>query len=68
MRIEHARVFQDYSATFDARIVQTWEALIAAWDEDAESHPDPYKEPQNGMIYFCFIVIMVTTPLTHLLS
>ncbi|KAL1942373.1 hypothetical protein VTO73DRAFT_6437 [Trametes versicolor] len=36
-----------YSATFDAQDVQTWEALIAAWDEDPELHPDPYEEPQN---------------------
>ncbi|OJT11755.1 hypothetical protein TRAPUB_11697 [Trametes pubescens] len=47
MQLEHARIFRDYSATFDAQVVQTWEALIAVWDEDPESHLDPYEEPQN---------------------
>ncbi len=66
MQLEHARIFRDYSATFDAQVVQTWEALIAVWDEDPESHLDPYEEPQNGMIHFRSIVIVLDTPLTRL--
>lgn len=51
MRIEQTRVFRDYSATFDAQVVHTWEAMISAWNSDPESHPDPYEEPESGKTF-----------------
>ncbi|KAH9851013.1 hypothetical protein C2E23DRAFT_733773 [Lenzites betulinus] len=46
MRVEQGRVFRDYSATFNAEVVQTWENMIAEWNKD-QSRPDPYEEPKS---------------------
>lgn len=67
MQIEQSRVFREYSATFDPQVVQTWEALIAAWNSDPESHPDPYEEPESGRTIRLFL-ITISVSLTRLLS
>ncbi|KAI0326025.1 hypothetical protein GY45DRAFT_1234598, partial [Cubamyces sp. BRFM 1775] len=45
-RIEQARVFREYSATFDPNVVRTWEDMVSAWNAD-QSRPDPYEEPKK---------------------
>ncbi|KAI0654576.1 hypothetical protein C8Q70DRAFT_876809, partial [Cubamyces menziesii] len=45
-RIEQARIFREYSSTFDPNVVKTWEDMVAAWNVD-QSRPDPYEEPKS---------------------
>ncbi|KAI9068488.1 hypothetical protein FKP32DRAFT_1561583, partial [Trametes sanguinea] len=50
MKIRQRRAFTDFSATFEPRVLQVWEALVIAWEEDPKN-PDPYEEPQTSISY-----------------
>ena len=51
MSIHQADVFDRFSATFSPSTVKKWEAVVTAWNANANA-PNPYQEPQSGEILF----------------
>ncbi|KAI0757483.1 hypothetical protein C8Q80DRAFT_1092841, partial [Daedaleopsis nitida] len=42
------QIYADYTATFSPDVIQRWEAMVAAWNDDPKS-PDPYEEPTTAL-------------------
>ena len=49
MSIHQAEVFDRFSATFSPAAIKKWEAMVTAWNANANA-PNPYQEPQSGQL------------------
>ena len=49
MSIHQAEVFDRFSATFSPAAIKKWEAMVTAWNTNANA-PNPYQEPQSGQL------------------
>ena len=51
MKRKHVALLAQFSAQFLPEQVETWEAMITAWDQD-QDQPNPYEEPDVGELVF----------------
>ncbi|KAH9894841.1 hypothetical protein C8Q73DRAFT_645213, partial [Cubamyces lactineus] len=50
MKVQQRKTYDQYTSTFDVKVIREWEAMIKAWEEDPDK-PDPYEEPQVAVSY-----------------
>ena len=49
MAAKQKKAFADLSATFNAAIIQRWEEVVRAWEDDpAKSKVDPFDEQDES--------------------
>jgi DNA-binding transcriptional regulator YiaG len=47
MKKRQEEVFSQLSATFPAEVLQTWRAMVEAWEKNPKA-PNPYAEPRSS--------------------
>jgi hypothetical protein len=56
MRIKHGNLLARFTAKFTPEVIERWTRMVEAWDQD-HSQPNPYEEPENGMLLSDIIVL-----------
>ncbi|KAI0662341.1 hypothetical protein C8Q70DRAFT_1050991 [Cubamyces menziesii] len=50
LKLQQRKTYDQYTSTFDVKVIREWEEMIKAWEEDHD-RPDPYEEPQAAVSY-----------------
>lgn len=56
MQHKHKLALEQITRTFKPVLIKSWTAAVEKWDED-HTQPNPYKEPDNSLLYLEFFQV-----------
>ena len=54
MHEKHSKIFDEYNATFPAKLTKAWGAHVLKWNKNHKLKPDPYEEPDTRRFILVF--------------
>lgn len=65
---DHRKQHIEFCETFSAENISKWSTMVDKWNEDPKTAPDPYEEPELGMILhisvlYCFLTKLLSQEL-----